>query len=228
MAKTVWRTRRDSGIKPRRDTQLWIPEGQRPKWWHIYLIHSGAVVCQNMIIGPITLRTRSPWPAGQLCTRSGLATPERQGGCFIYWLQISLCNSWPFPFLLSSRRLEEQVTTFLILRLSPAEAIKITASSSKPVRSLIIPPRIFPALTGSRVRGSSRLSSWGAGARTGHCEDWVPGFGGWKGTSEWHLCWGSLKAPRGAAARRDCEHTSMELVPGKQMALMRKPVSGGF
>ena len=125
------------------------------------------MVCQNMIrsCNPEDQKHLTRWTT---LYRTWASHSEWLAACFIYWLRISLCNSWLFPFLLSSRRLEEQVMTFLILRLSPAEAIKIRASSSKLVRTLIIPPRIFPALTENRVWGSCRLPSWGAGATTGH------------------------------------------------------------
>lgn len=156
----IWRTIRGRGIKPRRDTQLKVPEVQRA----ICSAHIWSKVGPWFVrtwLGPITLMTRSTWPTGQLRTRHGLATQSGGEVASLIDFKMSLRNSRPFPFLLSSRRLEEQVMTFLILRLSPAEAIKITASSSKSVRSLIIPPRIFPALTGSRVWRSCRLSTVG-------------------------------------------------------------------
>lgn len=136
-------------------------------------------------LGPVTLRVRITWPHWTTLWRNWQST---QCGCevtsLIDWTSLSLCNSWPFPFLLSSWSLQEQVMTFLIQRLSPAETIKITTSSSKRVRSLIIPQGIFPALIGKRVGGS------------GHCKDWLrvrPLLEGWKGTSEWQLCWGHLR-----------------------------------
>lgn len=128
--------------------------GPGPRSYHAHLIQSRAVVCQNMI--------RSCNPEGENHLTPSDNSVEKLAihsawlrSPFPYQLNISLCNSWPFPLLLLSWSLQEQVMTFLTRRLSPAETIKITTSSSKRVRSLIIPQGIFPALTGKRVGGAA-------------------------------------------------------------------------
>lgn len=78
----------------------------------------------------------------------------------------------------------------------------------------------FPSTLGQRAGAAALLIQLGAIARTGR--GWDDCFAGWKGTSEWHLCWGPsgrLWEPQPRLRCLGCE--SMELFSGKQTALKK-------
>lgn len=176
-------------------TQGQIPEAQ--SLGHIMRIWSEAGLrFVRTRLGCVTLRVRITWPQWTTLWRSWRST---RCGCEVASLiDCTSLSVIPGHFLVFSCPGDCKSRSWpFFRRLSPAETIKITTSSSKRVRSLIIPQGIFPALTGKRVWGSS------------HCKDWWrvrPLLEGWKGTSEWHLCRGH---PRAQLRRGDFRGTRL-------------------
>lgn len=126
--QATWKILRSHGIEPRERDSAKIPEGQGPRWYHVYVIRGGAEVCRSMI--------RSCNPEGEnhltplVNSVQEIVNPLSVAGKLLHLSasNLSFCNSWLLPFLLSSRRLGERVTTFLVHRLRPEEAMKITAA----------------------------------------------------------------------------------------------------